>query len=368
MKRFLALAVVCGWAGVSSGQVKSPEVLANGAVTFRLHAPEARQVAVRLETAGTLAMQKDSDGLWSVTSPALAPDYYVYAFVVDGVSMKDPGNPLIKYNLFNTESQVHVPGPASLPWESRDVPHGVVHRHVYRSAVVGRDRPFNVYTPPAYDPHRENPYPVLYLLHGYSDAEDAWVSVGRANVILDNLIARGQVKPMVVVMPLGYGDDAVISGGWQGLRNRSAWENSVATFREAVLTELIPQVEAAYRVSKERTDRAITGLSMGGTQSLFIGLNAVDRFAWIGAFSSGGMDTNFDRAYPGLGQEINTQLRLLWIACGQEDRLIRVNQDLTAWLDSKDINYTWREIPGGHSFRVWRRFLAEFLPLLFQEK
>jgi enterochelin esterase-like enzyme len=187
-------------------------------------------------------------------------------------------------------------------------------------------------------------------------------------VILDNLIAQGKVKPMVVVMPLGYGNDAVISNGWGGLRDRTAWTDSVTKFREAVLDELMPQAEAAYRVSKKAQDRAITGLSMGGTQSLFIGLNNVDRFAWVGAFSSGGLDEDFNRAYPQLDQALGEQLSLLWIGCGKQDRLIKVNQDLTAWLTTQDVAYTWREIQGGHSFMVWRRFLAELLPLLFQEK
>ncbi len=367
MKRFLVSLAMCCLSGVCMGQIKSPEVWADGRITFRLWARDAQTVSVRLETAGTLPMAKDDRGVWTVTSKAMSPDFYVYAFVVNGVAMKDPSNPLIKYNLFNTESQVHVPGPASLPWESQVVPHGVVHSHVYRSEAVGLDRPFNVYTPPAYDPHEEA-YPVLYLLHGYSDAEDAWVSVGRANVILDNLIAQGKVKPMVVVMPLGYGNDAVISNGWGGLRDRTAWTDSVTKFRQAVLDELMPQVEAAYRVSKKAQDRAITGLSMGGTQSLFIGLNNVDRFAWIGAFSAGGLDENFNRAYPQLDQAVGKQLNLLWIACGKQDRLIQANQDLTAWLTTQDVPHTWREIQGGHSFLVWRRLLAEFLPLLFQKE
>ncbi len=366
MNRWLVLAMVLCLGDMLSGQVKSPEVLEDGRIVFRLRAPEAHKVEVRLETAGTLAMTKGERGLWSVTSKALTPDYYVYALVVDGVAMKDPSNPLIKYNLFNTESQVHVPGSASLPWEDNDVAHGVVHRHVFRSEVIGLDRPFLVYTPPSYNPHADRPYPVLYLLHGFSDAEDAWVSVGRANVILDNLIARGKIKPMVVVMPLGYGNEAVISRGWQGLRDKAAWQGSITKFREAVLTELMPRVEAAYYVSKERQDRAITGLSMGGTQSLFIGLNAADRFAWIGAFSSGGLDKNFDRAYPKLGQKMTDHSCLLWIACGQQDGLIGVNKDLTAWLETENVAYTWREVSGGHSFLVWRRLLVEFLPLIFK--
>lgn len=352
---------------VLSQYIVSPEVAEDGRVTFRLGAPNAEKVTLRLETAGVLPMRKDDQGVWSVTSKVLEPDVYVYSFVVDGVRMPDPGNPMLKVNLFSTASQVHVPGPASLPWENNDVAHGVTHRHVYKSSVVGLERPFLVYTPPAYDPQAKQAYPVLYLLHGYSDIEDSWVTVGRANLILDNLIAQGKTKPMVVVMPLGYGNTAVISRGWQGLRDGNAWADSISKFRDAVLTELIPLVEDAYHVSKRPQSRAITGLSMGGTQSLFIGLNALDRFAWIGAFSSGGLDQNFDRAYPQVSEDSNDQLRLLWIGCGKEDRLIDVNRRLVEWLKSKQVRHTWVETPGSHNFMVWRRYLAEFLPLLFQE-
>jgi enterochelin esterase-like enzyme len=229
---------------------------------------------------------------------------------------------------------VHVPGPATLPWEINDVPHGVIHRHLYRSAVVGGDRPFLVYTPPGYDPAAKESYPVLYLLHGYSDAEDAWITVGRANIILDNLIAQGRAKPMLIVMPLGYGNKEVIANGWAGLRQTGVWQDSVEKFREALLREVIPQVEKVYHVSTDRNARAIAGLSMGGTQSLFIGLNALDRFAWIGAFSSGGLDANFEKTYPAVSESINAQLHLLWIACGQQDGLIGLNQKLVDWFKS----------------------------------
>lgn len=348
-----------------SQYLASPEVAADGRVTFRMRAPNAKQVLVRLESAGDLAMRKHKRGIWSVTSEALAPDVYVYSFVVDGLSRPDPSNALLKVNLFDTASQVHVPGPASLAWENNDVPHGVIHRHVYQSTIIGKEHPFLVYTPPAYDPTAQQAYPVLYLLHGFSDIEDSWVTVGRANLILDNLIAQAKARPMLVVMPLGYGNDAVISQGWLGLRKRKAWEDSINKFRDALLTELIPDVEKAYHVSQKRQDRAITGLSMGGTQSLFIGLNALERFAWIGAFSSGGLDPIFDRAYAQVSKDINTQLRLLWIGCGQEDGLININQQLVDWLQSKQVRHTWVKTPGSHSFMVWRRYLAEFVPLLF---
>jgi enterochelin esterase-like enzyme len=361
----LALTVVTS---ASAQTLVSPEVHPDGRVTFRLRAPNAQKVELRLEPLGTKPMQKDERGVWSFTTEPLPPDIYTYSFAVDGLKVLDPANPLLKYNLLNTDSQVHVPGPASLPWEINDVPHGVVHRHLYRSAILGDDRPFLVYTPPGYDPTAKEPYPVLYLLHGYSDAEDAWISVGRANIILDNLIAQGKARPMLIVMPLGYGNKEVIAGGWAGLRNTAVWQDSIRKFREVLLQEVIPQVEKTYRVEADRDARAIAGLSMGGTQSLFIGLNAPDRFGWIGAFSCGGLDANFEKAYPAASEKVNEQLHLLWIACGPQDGLIGLNRNLVEWLKSKDIRLTWLETPGGHSFTVWRRYLAELAPLLFQNR
>jgi enterochelin esterase family protein len=173
---------------------------------------------------------------------------------------------------------------------------------------------------------------------------------------------------MLVVMPLGYGNKEVVSGGWQGLRNENTWQDSITRFRDSVLSEVIPQVEKAYHVAKDSSGRAIAGLSMGGSQSLFIGLNAPDRFAWIGAFSSGGLNPDLEKQYPNVSGAINTQLRLVWIACGRQDGLIGSNQKLVEWLKSKAVRYTWVETEGGHSFTVWRRYLAQFAPLLFQER
>jgi enterochelin esterase family protein len=340
-------------------------VHADGRVTFRLRAPNAKEVALRCEGAKGGPMQKGEGDVWSITTEPLKPDIYAYSFQVDGLRAIDPANPLLKYNLLNTDSQVHVPGPATLAWEINHVPHGVVHRHLYHSAIVGDERPFLVYTPPGYDPAAAQPYPVLYLLHGYSDAEDAWTSVGRANVILDNLIAQGKAKPMLIVMPLGYGNKEVIAAGWAGLRNTAVWQDSITKFRDVLLNEIIPQVEKTYHVSTAAKDRAIAGLSMGGTQSLFIGLNAPDRFAWIGAFSSGGLDADFEKAYPSVNGTINLKLQLLWIACGEQDGLIGLNQKLVDWLKSKGVARAWVPTAGTHSFTVWRRYLAELAPQLF---
>jgi enterochelin esterase family protein len=268
----------------------------------------------------------------------------------------------------NTDSEVHVPGPKSLPWEINDVPRGQLHRHYYKSAVAEDERDFIVYTPPGYDPSARKHYPVLCLLHGYSDDTTAWSAVGRANVILDNLIARGQAKPMIVVMPLGYGTMDMLKPDWARTRNSDIWQRSLTKFTETLLNEVMPQVEKNYRVSTDRQSRAIAGLSMGGTESLVVGLNHLDRFAWIGAFSSGGLNTNYMAQFPTLNAKANDRLRLLWITCGQEDGLIKSNQQFCDWLTTQKVHYSWVESPGTHSFRVWRHALAEFAPLLFQKR
>ena len=345
----------------------SPDVHADGRVTFRLRAPQAREVLLQCEGVPDAPMQRDAQGVWSATTAPLAPDIYDYSFRVDGLRAIDPANPFIQDNLLDLGSLVHVPGPADLPWEINAVPHGVIHRHLYRSAVIGRERPFLVYTPPGYDPAAAKPYPVLYLLHGYSDAEDAWTTVGRANVILDNLIARGQAKPMVVVMPLGYGNDEVLAAGWSKARTPQVKHDSDVKFGDALLNEVMPQAEKAYRVSPDRAAHAIAGLSMGGRQSLVIGLNALDRFAWISAFSSGEVDSAFASIYPAVGVNTNARLRLLWISCGRDDGLLQFNQNLADWLDAQGVRHTWVVTPGAHSWLVWRRNLATLVPLLFQD-
>jgi enterochelin esterase family protein len=368
-KKYLSLLVGLATAAPALSQpVVSPDVLPDGRATFRLQAPGAKEVRVRCEGVKESGLQQDAQGVWSFTTPPLEPDIYAYSFVVDGCRTIDPSNPLLNYNLLNTESQVHVPGPATLPWELNDVPHGQLHRHFYRSKVAGDDRDFMVYTPPGYNPAGKTLYPTLYLLHGYSDDTTAWTSVGQANVILDNLIARKQAKPMVVVMPLGYGSMEVVRGGWQRLHESGLWQRNQDKFREALLTEVIPQAEEAYRILPDAPSRAIAGLSMGGSESLLVGLNALDRFNWIGAFSSGGLDTNFPSQFPSLSEKDNGRLRLLWIGCGREDGLFDTNRKLSEWLQSKNIKHTWAPTAGQHSFRVWRRYLAELAPLLFQEK
>src|SRR3979490_666630 len=250
----------------------SPEVHSDNRVTFRFRAPNDKEVAVMLEGASKPApTQKDDQGVWSVTTGPLVSDDYGYSIIADGVGMFDPSNHAIKPNFLYRASEVHVPGPPSLSWEIGNVPHGEIHHHFYKSAVVGDNRDFFVYTPPGYDPRGKQTYPVLYLLHGFSDDASAWTAVGRANVILDNLIAQGKAKPMIIVMPLGYGAPEVLlpnSGVW---RDRAITDRNFDKFREALLTEVLPRVEAKYLVVKDRNSRAIAGLSMGGSESLLTG-------------------------------------------------------------------------------------------------
>src|SRR5712692_1807937 len=279
----------------------SPEVHADKSVTLRFRAPNDKEVAVSLEgVSKPFPMQKDDLGVWSVTTEPLAPDYYGYTIIADGVGMFDPSNHAVKPNFLGRSSEVHAPGHASLSWETGNVPHGEIHHHFYKSGVVGDDRDFFVYTPPGYDPRGKQTYPALYLLHGFSDDASGWTAVGRANVILDNLIAQGKAKPMLIVMPLGYGAPEIVSPGVAGRRDPSVSQRNFDKFRDSLLNEVIPQVERSYRVKPDRNSRAIAGLSMGGSESLLTGLKTLDKFGWIGAFSSGGITEDFDKEFPAL--------------------------------------------------------------------
>ena len=239
------LFVACALAGFAQAPapIVSPDVHTDHSVTFRFRDPNAKEVLLGLEGAKPMPMQKDEQGVWSITTAPLEPDYYGYSFRADGVGLVDPSNSLMKPNLLNNESEVHVPGPPSLPWEVNDVPHGEIHHHFYRSGIVGDQRDFYVYTPPGYDATAKTLYPTLYLLHGFSDDASGWTAVGRANVILDNLIATGKAKPMLIVMSLGYGAPEILSRTGRSWRDRSLVQRNFDKVREALLTEVMPRIE-----------------------------------------------------------------------------------------------------------------------------
>lgn len=376
--------------------VKSPEVSADGRITFRLRAPNAKEVFVTGIAPGQrLAMQKEEQGVWTLTTDPMKPDMYGYMFNVDGANFNDPGNSNFKTAMFGAgQSQVHVPGPVS--WEpAPGIARGAVAHHFYHSALIGDDRDFYVYTPPNYEPNRKEPYPVLYLLHGLGDDAYGWISAGAANVILDNLIAQGKAKPMIMVNTLGYGVANMLADGRGGRGGPGVigGDKMIPNFAQALLEEVMPQVEKQYRVTKDRSQRAIAGLSMGGAEALFTGLNHPDKFAWVASFSGafvmwpgavpegsaaagrarGGppsVDTAvFEKNFPNLTAKTNSQLRLLWIACGTEDGLNGVNRQFKGWLKSKDVQFTDVEVPGmAHVWPLWRQNLTELAPMLFQSK
>jgi len=255
--------------------IVSPEVHADRAVTFRFRDVGATRVKLELEGTDAIDMAKGADSVWTYTTKPLPPDLYSYSFDVDGEERTDPNSGTRKPNLMQQGSVLLVPG--NQIWEMRDVPHGTVTRHLYHSKVIGDDRDYFVYTPPL----SHGKLPVLYLLHGFSDSAVGWSDFGKANLILDNLITEGKARPMIVVMPLGYGIP-----NFKGDPANHNWDRNFLDFRRNLLDEVMPQVEKNYPASR---DRAIAGLSMGAMEAMYVGINRMDLFAHIGSFSAGGL-------------------------------------------------------------------------------
>lgn len=302
-------------------------------------------------------MEKDENGLWSITLGPAEPDIYEYNFVVDGLQIADPSNSWLKVWLGMAKSLVEVPGDEQMFYKEQQVPHGTMHVHRYRSKSLGVTRGLYVYTPPGYETNRQTKYPVLYLLHGLGDTEDAWTVVGRANVIADNMLAKKKAGPLVIVMPYGHTPSA--PPDMRSLGNYEAFERDV-------IKDVIPYVQKHYRVSGEQKDRAIAGLSMGGGQALTLGLGNLELFGWIGAYSSAvpqGQKLDKLLAEP---NSINDKLELLWIGCGRNDFLFQANQKFFERLNAEKIKHVAHITDGAHEWRIWRRYLNEFVPLLFR--
>jgi enterochelin esterase-like enzyme len=337
--------------------VISPEILADQRVTFRLRAPKASAVTVSGQfQKGPAALARDEAGVWSVTVGPVPSGIHEYSFNVDGVSMVDPGNYAIKPMRNPRTSILELPGQPPLVHDFQDVPHGKVSLHWYASKALGRRRALQVYTPPGYDANPAARFPTLYLFHGSGDNEATWVAHGHAHWILDNLIAQGRALPMIVVMLDGH----AVPPGAPAARNAN-----LLAFERDLLEDVMPFIAASYRTREESAQRGIIGLSMGGGQSLNIGLKQAGRFAWVGGMSSsaaGVADQLHDPA------ALNRQLKLLWFACGKEDFLLQANQDLAAALRAKNVRHTYVETDGNHSWPIWRQYLADFVPLVFQEK
>jgi len=343
----------------------SPEVRADGKITFRLRAPKAEKVSVICDAVGTQPMAKDAGGVWSVTVGPVAPGIYDCQFDVDGLRITDPASRNVFGGRQGSRDYVEVPGPPGQPRrdEWRAVPHGAVTAHWYTSKVTSARRRVHVYTPPGYQRELGKRYPVLYLLHGAGGNDLNWALLGRANVIADNLLADGRAVPMLIVMPDGH----VLERSPE--RQREDRFLARAAFERDLLESVAPLIEADYRVEPGAERHAIAGLSMGGGQSIAVGLGHLDQFAWVGAFSSAvaGDDPVLEklRSDPGAA---NRKLKLLWVAIGKDDFLLTRNREFVKTLDDLKIRHSYQETEGKHAWRVWRAYLAQFLPLLFRER
>jgi enterochelin esterase family protein len=340
----------------TGGGVVSPEVHPDRTVTFRLRAPNAADVTLTGDwLPAPEKLTKDANGVWSVTLGPLEPGLAIYTFTADGTGMADPANPRVKLRARGAGSLVDVPGSGNELWEPRDVPHGTVEMnwHTARS-LGGQTREFRVYTPPGYDRSGDARYPVLYLLHGNNDTQAGWVDVGRANLILDNLIDQKKAVPMIVVMPFGHASN-----------NAASFD-----FERYLLDDVMPAVEQRYRVIPDRDHRAIVGYSMGGGQALSIGLARLDLFSVVGGMSAA-VPTDSQSRFKALLNDpegTNAKLKLLWLACGRQDSLFPRSQALADTLTSHKIRHTWLPTEGRHNYTVWRKYLIEVAPLLFRDK
>jgi enterochelin esterase-like enzyme len=341
--------------------VRSPEVHADRRVTFRIRVPEAESVAVSGEFMdGERALAKGADGVWSVTLGPLEPEVYEYQFTIDGMTFLDPRNPRVKTNQgpADISSLLTVRGREPFFFDPMPGPHGTVEIRTYDSRVTGMSRQVYVYTPPGYETMSE-PLPVLYLLHGADGEDRSWTMLGRAHTILDNLITSGESMPMVIVMPYGY------AYSWD---HGASGEQQQADFLADLQTELIPFIESSYRVSTDRADRALAGLSRGGSQTLTIGLRHLELFSRLGVFSaSGGAEPEVRFAdVAESADRVNRMLDLFWIGMGTEDgghgRAVLLHE----FLAQAGIEHTFREIPGAHTWIVWRQFLHELAPQLWR--
>jgi enterochelin esterase-like enzyme len=346
----------------------SPEVSVDGRVTLRLYAPHAGSVSVRSEMLAqgqTLDLARDGEGVWAGTTGAIAPGTYRYVFVVDGVSTVDPKNVQACAGLRSVMSLLRVTGSGSTFEDTLPVPHGAVAAITYFSVTLGTHRRMHVYTPPGYG-RSSDTYPALYLLHGGGDADGSWSTVGRAGFILDNLIAEGRAKPMVMVMPAGHAPGA---DGRPGTSPAMGPDPAGDPFTGDLLQDIIPYVERTYRISARPTDRALAGLSMGGVQTANIGLVHADLFPYIGIFSSGWFPevrAEFERLHGADLDADRTKLKLLWVAYGRTDIANANSKAMLEMFDRHGLAYTASETDGGHTWFNWRHYLADLAPLLFR--
>jgi enterochelin esterase family protein len=375
--------------GPQAPQVVSPEVSADRHITFRIYAPQAQSIRLNagdipnIGQSPAAALTKGGDGVWTTTVGPVEPGAYRYTFNVDGVATIDPRSPAISESNNNVWSVAYVAG--SDLFDSKHVPHGAVASVTYYSTALGRDRRMHVYTPPGYE-NGSTKYPVFYLLHGAGDSDDSWTSVGRAGFILDNLIAAKKAKPMIVVMPAGHTNGPIPGVGAAPAATPAA-AGAPDDFTRDFTMDVMPYVEKHYRVLTDRANRAIAGLSMGGSQTLNVAFAHLNEFAYIGVFSSGLLGGGRGRGAgpaagtpaPPFGEAWEKQnlaslddaalkkgLKLVWFSTGKDDGLITTSRSTVDLLKKHGFTVQFTESNGAHTWLNWRDYLTQFTPQLFQ--
>ena len=349
--------------------LKSPKVLADKRAIIQIYAPKASEVMVGgdfIAGGKPLSLTKNDQGVWSVVTEPLKPDYYTYTLMVDGVRTMDPKNPTIKQGISSLENVMAVPGTETAFEDNKAVPHGEVREVWYQSNTLGMARRMHVYTPPGYEKGNTK-YPIFYLLHGAGDDDSGWNTVGRAGFILDNLIAAGKAKPMIVVMPNG----SMPMPPPTGMPDTNMMNRMRSLFADEFLKEIMPTVEKTYRVLPNRENRALAGLSMGGFQTLDVSLTRPELFDYVGVFSSGFFGATIDEAESKYAKALNDpsfnkNKKLFWVSIGKDDFVMDANKKTLALLDKHQIKYQYQETAGGHTWINWRQYLNEYAPMLFK--
>jgi enterochelin esterase-like enzyme len=351
--------------------VVSPEVHPDKKVTFRIRAPKASEVSLRGDwmTGAAVKLEKDEKGVWLITVGQLTPDFYSYAFTVDGVRTLDPANPTIKQGIASLDNMFFVPGKEADFQDNKPVPHGDVRKVWYQSSTLKDQRRMHVYTPPGYDANSDK-YPVFYLLHGGGDEDSGWSTIGRAGFILDNLIAAKKAKPMIVVMPNGsLPRPAVALGAKLDPVEMAAIQDR---FTNELLQDVVPHVEKHFRVKPGAENRALAGLSMGGGQTTRVLTANPNQFGHVAIWSAGlfgGDPAAFEKqneAFLKNAAAVNKSVKLLEITVGDKDFALAGSKALSEVLTRNGIKNELRVTGGGHTWINWRQYLNEFAPKLFQ--
>lgn len=370
-----SISVISQQAIWGSESIISPEINKDSSVTFRLKAPSAKSVQISgdfLKESSFAELTKNSQGIWEYTSDKLDPELYSYSFIVDGLKINDPSNVYLIRDVASLSNVFLIKGDRANLYAVNDVPHGTVARRWYNSPTLDMDRRVTIYTPPCYE-YSKDKYPVLYLLHGMGGDEEAWISLGRATQIMDNLIAEGKAKPMIVVMTNGNISQEAAPGesSFGYIPPNFNLPKTMDGGMEISFPDVVGFIDSHYRTIAEKSGRAIAGLSMGGFHSLHISKEYPDSFDYIGLFSAVIMPRNEVKSpiYDNFDEKLKIQFsknpKLYWIAIGKTDFLYNENVHYRKKLDDNKYKYIYYENEGGHIWKNWRIYLSEFVPMLF---